>query len=506
MADDRQRIFGFSFKKKSSDKQTSFVVPQDDSGSNDITSSLASGFFGADNYSESKTGQSENGWIHQYRQVALLPEVDHAIEDIVNESIVADDITGQAVEINVSSDDYSDDVKELIRTEFDNVLKLLNFNAQGHEIFRNWYIDGRIFYHKIIDINKSKKGILELRPINPTEIKKIREIIKTKDDTGVEVVTGIEEYYTYKAETSMDVIKISPDAITQVTSGLIDRTSSTVLSYLHKAIRPANQLRMTENAQVIYRLTRAPERRIFYIDVGNMPGQKAEQYLKSQMDKYRNKMVYDASTGELSNESDKMSMLEDFWLPRREGGKGTEITTLPGGSNLDSIEDIQYFQKKLYKSLNVPISRLDPESTVSFGSSQEVTRDELRFSRTISKLRRKFSNIFDDILKTQLMLKGIISVGEWDKLKEFITYEFSDDNHYTELKDSEVLRTRLSTLSDIRDYTGKYFSVEWVQRNVLKQNEEDIKELKVQIEKEKEIARAEAKKYPDEDEDQGSRW
>jgi hypothetical protein len=263
---------------------------------------------------------------------------------------------------------------------------------------------------------------------------------------------------------------------------------------------------MTENAQVIYRLTRAPERRIFYIDVGNMPGQKAEQYLKSQMDKYRNKMVYDASTGELSNESDKMSMLEDFWLPRREGGKGTEITTLPGGSNLDSIEDIQYFQKKLYKSLNVPISRLDPESTVSFGSSQEVTRDELRFSRTISKLRRKFSTVFDDVLKTQLMLKGVISVGEWDKLKEFITYEYSDDNHYTELKDSEVLRTRLSTLSDIRDYTGKYFSVEWVQRNVLKQNEEDIKELKVQIEKEKELARAEAKKHPDEDEDQGGRW
>jgi hypothetical protein len=484
MADYNKSIFGFSFRKKKTKENDSFVVPISDDGANDIG---VSGFFGSVVNEGPDTAATENGLIMQYRGLSQLPEVDHAIEDIVNEAIIADDITGQAVSIDISDSDYSDEIKEFVQDEFDTVLKLLNFNAQGHDIFRNWYIDGRLYYHKLINTSSPKKGLLELRPINPTEIKKIREIIKERDPkTGVDLVKGIEEYFVYTPMNDLGYseIKVSLDSICYVPSGIVNRTDGLVLSALHKAVRPANQLRMTENAQVIYRLTRAPERRIFYIDVGNMPKAKAEQHLKDIMDRYRNKMVYDSTSGELTNASDKMSMMEDFWLPRREGQKGTEITTLPAGTNLADIDDIIYFQKKLYKSLNVPISRLDPESSFSFGSSGEITRDEVRFSKHISKLRRKFSDMFDDLLKTQLLLKGVITESEWDKLREVITYVFVEDNYYAELKEVEVVRGRLSTLTDMNDYVGKYFSHDYIRRKVLRHTDQEMQDIDADIKKE----------------------
>jgi hypothetical protein len=485
MTENNKGIFGFSFKKKKKTKENdSFVVPSADDGTNDIG---VSGFFGSIVNEGPDTATTENGLIIQYRGLSQLPEVDHAIEDIVNEAIISDDITGQSVSISISDSDYSEEITEYIQDEFNTILKLLNFNAQGHDIFRNWYIDGRLYYHKIINISSPKKGLLELRPINPTEIKKVREIIKEKDPkSGIDLVTGIEEYFVYTPmnELGYSDIKVSLDSICYVSSGIINRNDGLVLSALHKAVRPANQLRMTENAQVIYRLTRAPERRIFYIDVGNMPKAKAEEHLKDIMNRYRNKMVYDSNTGELTNASDKMSMMEDFWLPRREGQKGTEITTLPAGTNLADIDDIIYFQKKLYKSLNVPISRLDPESSFSFGSSGEITRDEVRFSKHISKLRRKFSTMFDDLLKTQLLLKGVITSTEWDKLREVITYVFVEDNYYAELKESEVLRERLNTISDLTDYIGKYFSHDYVRRHVLRHTDQEIQDIDADIKKE----------------------
>ena len=474
-------LFGFSFKKKPKKEIESFIAPLSDDGATDIA---ASGFFGAGINTKPDTATTENGLIEQYRQLSIIPEVDHAVEDIINEAIISDDVTGQAVSIALGGSDYSDEVKQIVSDEFDDILRLLNFNSDGHDIFRNWYIDGRIYYHKLIDAKSPKKGLIELRPINPTEIKKVREIIREKDEVlGVEVVRGVEEYFIYESETSytQGQLKVSPDAISYITSGITDRTSGLALSPLHKAIRSANQLRMTENAQVIYRLARAPERRIFYIDVGNMPKAKAEQHLKDIMDRYRNKMVYDANSGTLTNSSDQMSMMEDFWLPRREGSKGTEISTLPAGSNLADIDDLIYFQKKLYKSLNVPISRLDPESSFSFGAGSEITRDEVRFAKHISKLRRKFSTLFDDILRTQLLLKGIITEVEWNKLKEHITYSYVEDNHYAELKEAEVLKERITTLEQLEPYVGKYFSNEYVRKVILKQSDQDIIDINKSI-------------------------
>ncbi len=476
-------IFGFSFKRKEKPqtKALEFIAPVTDDGTQDVE---ASGFFGAGVNTKPENATTENGLIEQYRSVSQIPEVDHAVEDIVNEAIIADNMTGQAVSVSIVSEDYSDEVKELISKEFDNILRLLNFNSQGHDIFRNWYVDGRTYYHKLIDPSAPKKGLIGLRAINPTEIKKIREISKERDTaSGIDVITNIEEYFVYSTESGMSSteLKVAPDSIAYVSSGITDRTSGMVLSPLHKAVRAANQLRMTENAQVIYRLARAPERRIFYIDVGNMPKAKAEQHLKDIMDRYRNKMVYDANSGNLTNSSDQMSMMEDFWLPRREGSKGTEITTLPAGSNLADIDDIIYFQKKLYKSLNVPISRLDPESSYSFGSGSEITRDEVRFSKHISKLRRKFAGLFDDLLKTQLLLKSVISLKEWDKLKEVITYKFVEDNYYAELKEAEVLKERIMTLESLEPYVGKYFSNDYVRRVILKQSDQDIINITKQI-------------------------
>jgi len=473
-------IFGFSFKKSKKNKKESFVTPISDDGALDIG---VSGFFGAAINSKSDTASNENGLIEQYRELVGIPEVDQAVEDIINESIISDGIADQSVSISIVDSEYSDEVSELVNNEFQTILRLLNFNSQGHEIFRNWYIDGRIYYHKIIDASASKKGLLELRPINPTEIKKVREIVKELDPVSrVEMVKDIIEYYEYND--GQNELKISSDTIAYETSGVIDRSTGMVLSHLHKAIRPANQLKMTENAQVIYRLARAPERRIFYIDVGNMPKAKAEQHLKDIMDRYRNKMVYDASSGTLTNSSDEMSMMEDFWLPRRDGGKGTEITTLPGGNNLADIDDLIYFQKKLFKSLNVPVSRLDSESTYTFGSGSEVTRDEVKFSKFIAKLRRKFTGLFDDLLRTQLLLKGVITEVEWDKLKENITYRFQEDNYYAELKDAEIIKERVQTLETLEPYVGKFFSNEYVRKNILRQSDEEVKSINDEIKQE----------------------
>ena len=385
---------------------------------------------------------------------------------------------------------YPEKIKRLIRKEFDSVLSLLEFEQKGHDIFRRWYVDGRIFFHKVIDPKNPKKGVTSLRYIDATKIRKVREVKKEKDQaTGVDKIKKIEEYYIYNEKGlhsagyggSQQGIRIADDAITYCPSGVIDQNSGKVLSYLHKAIKPVNQLRMIEDALVIYRISRAPERRIFYIDVGNLPKIKAEQYLKDVMNRYRNKLVYDASTGEIRDDRNHMSMLEDFWLPRREGGRGTEITTLPGGSNLGEIDDIQYFQKKLYRSLNVPISRLESESNFSLGRSTDITRDELKFTKFIQKLRKKFVHLFTDVLKTQLLLKGVISLEDWDIMKEHIQYDFLKDGHFAELKEAELLNDRISTLQNIESYIGTFFSKEYVLKHVLRMNDAEIAEMRDQI-------------------------
>jgi hypothetical protein len=383
--------------------------------------------------------------------------------------------------------EIADNIKKKISEEFQYILKLLNFGNMGHEIFRRWYIDGRMFYHVIIEEASPAKGVQEVRYIDPRRIRKIREIQKTKDPkTGIELIKKQNEYYLYNERGIIGThsnlgAKISVDSVVNVNSGLMDAKRSMVLSYLHKAIKPLNQLRMVEDATVIYRLSRAPERRIFYIDVGNMPTIKAEQYLRDIMVKYRNKLVYDSSTGEIKDDRKHLSMLEDFWLPRREGGKGTEITTLPGGQNLGEMEDVKYFEKKLYKSLGVPISRLEAQQGFSLGRSTEITRDELKFAKFIQRLRNKFSTLFDDLLRIQLVLKRVCTEEEWKEFKEKIWYDYKKDNNFTELKETELLNNRLSTLQLIDPYVGRYYSAEWVRKNVLQQTEEDIEEINQQM-------------------------
>ena len=388
--------------------------------------------------------------------------------------------------------EYSSKVKKRINEEFDRVLQLLDFNIKGHDIFRRWYVDGRIYYHKVIDKKEPRKGIKELRYIDPRKIKKVREVIKDRPDpvTGIDKQKQTLEYYLYNEKvvdnsaTPQSALKITTDSIAFCPSGLVDQTKGSVLSYLHKAIKPVNQLRMIEDALVIYRISRAPERRIFYIDVGNLPKIKAEQYLKDVMSRYRNKLVYDASTGEIRDDRNHMSMLEDFWLPRREGGRGTEITTLPGGSNLGEIEDIVYFQRKLYRSLNVPMSRMEAEQNFSIGRSTEITRDELKFSKFVQRLRKKFSALFHDVLRTQLVLTGVIAEEEWDKIKEHIQYDFLQDGHFAELRDAEILRERIDMLGQVEPYVGNFFSKSWVRKNILHQTQQEIEEIETEIEEE----------------------
>ena len=483
-------LFGFEIKRKAEEKEekkkVSFVPREEEDGAGYVVN--AGGYFGQYLDTSGANVKNEADLILKYRDIAQQPECDAAIEDIVSEAIVSDEDSAP-VDIILDDVDQPDRIKKMIREEFENVLELLNLNWYGHDIFRRWYIDGRLFYHKIIDEKNPKRGMIELRPIDPTRIRKVKELIKEKDPkTGTEIVTGQSEFYVYQDKNmnkSNQGLKIAPDSICYVTSGVLDPTRTKVLSYLHKALKPVNQLRMMEDSLVIYRLSRAPERRIFYIDVGNLPKGKAEEYVKGIMNNYRNKMVYDAQTGEMKDDRKHMSMLEDFWLPRREGGRGTEITTLPGGENLGQIDDILYFQKKLYKSLNVPSSRLEQEAQFSLGRSSEITRDELKFQKFISRLRKKFSSIFVDLLRTQLILKGILTEEEWLEVRDNINFDYLQDTHFAELKNAELLREKVGTLREIDEFVGKYYSVEWIRKNVLMQTDDEIEEIDNQIEDEK---------------------
>lgn len=484
------KLFGFEINRAKSEKEEernkTFALPQNDDGAVTIQSGAYYGTY----VDLDGVVRNEIELITRYREMSMQPEIEGAIDDIVNEAIVYED-KGNGVEINTDELKESEQIKKKIREEFEYILKLLNFGNMGHDIFRRWYIDGRMFYHIVIDEKSPQKGIQELKYVDPRRIRKIREIQKTKDTaTGMEIIKQMNEYYLYNergvigAHSNLGT-KIATDAIVNVNSGLMDSKRAMVLSYLHKAIKPLNQLRMVEDATVIYRLSRAPERRVFYVDVGNMPTIKAEQYLRDIMVKYRNKLVYDSTTGEIKDDRKHLSMLEDFWLPRREGGKGTEITTLPGGQNLGELEDVKYFEKKLYKSLGVPISRLEQTQGFSLGRTSEVSRDELKFNKFVERLRNKFSTLFDDLLRVQLVLKKVCSEEEWKEFKENIYYDFLKDNNFTELKEAELLLNRMGVLQMVDPYVGRYYSREWVRRNVLMMDDEDIEEIDEQIANEK---------------------
>ncbi len=440
--------------------------------------------------------RSEVDLITKYRTMSMQPEMDSAIEDIINEAIVHDD-RGQIVKIVCEELKQPDRIKKMIRDEFDVLLKMLDFGNEGSDLFRRWYIDGRLPYNVVIDQENPKAGIINLIYIDPRRIRKIRALKKEKNDRGINVVVGTEEFYVYNEKLVNNniqnpqitgnfagSIKLAKDSVVYITSGLMDPAKSTVLSYLHKAIRPMNQVRFVEDATVIYRVSRAPERRVFYVDVGNMPRNKAEQYLKDVMTRFRNKLVYDAATGEVRDDRKHMSMLEDFWMPRRGEGKSTEITTLPAGQNLGEMEDVLYFEKKLYRALNVPVSRLEAQQGFSLGRSSEITRDELKFDKFIDKLRSRFSTLFDELLERQLALKGICTVEEWQEFKQYIHYDFIKDNNFTELKEAELLQNRMQTLQLLDPYIGRFFSEKWVKSNVLRFNDDEIETMEEEMEEE----------------------
>ena len=494
------KLFGFTLGQKDivqkeNPEQASFALPTPalDDGAVTITQNAHYGTY----VDLEGSVRNELELITRYREMSNHPECDQAITEIVDESICHDK-DGRVVDINLDNLKQPESIKKKITEEFNNVLNMLNFSNLADDIFRRWYIDGRVYYHVIVNEQNPKEGIQELRYIDPRKIRKVREVQKGRDPkTGADIIKSIAEYYIYndRGTTSQSFtaaanqgLRISPESVINVNSGMMDAKNTFVISFLHKAIKPLNQLRMIEDAVVIYRISRAPERRVFYIDVGNLPKGKAEQYLRDIMVKYRNKMVYDASTGELRDDRKHMSMLEDFWLPRREGGKGTEITTLPAGQNLGQMDDVQYFQRKLLQSMNVPFSRLEPQGggLVGLGRSTEVTRDELKFQKFITKIRNKFSQIFDHALKTQLVLKGICTSEEWEEFREKIYYEYKKDNNFAELRDAELLQNRLQILGTIDPYVGRYYSQEWVKKNVLQMSDEDIVEMSKQIEKEPE--------------------
>jgi hypothetical protein len=481
-------LFGFQIGKKEEQKPSvkTFVPPANEDGS------IAVNEGGAYGTTVDVDGQAKNEatLITRYRDMAGQPECERAIDDVVNEAISGSN-DDTPVEIVLDKLDYLDgQIKDKIRDEFEYLKELLNFNNRAYDIFKNWYVDGRLYYHIMIDDKSPRKGIQELRYIDPRKIKKVR--LQRRDNnntTGVNDVINkkYEEYFIYSSKgvsAGNQGLKVSPDSIAYCHSGQLNTNNSMVLSHLHKAIKPLNQLRMLEDATVIYRLARAPERRIFYIDVGNLPKAKAEQYLRDMMIKHKNKLVYDANTGEVRDDRKFLTMLEDYWLPRREGGKGTEITTLPGGQNLGEIEDVLYFRKKLYESLNVPTSRLESDNQFNMGRSSEITRDELKFGKFIDRLRWRFTELFHILLEKQLVLKGIITHREWKEIKGDIYYDFVKDNHFTELKNAEIIRERVNLLRDLDEYVGKYYSVEWVRKNILYQTDDDIDEIDKQIESE----------------------
>jgi hypothetical protein len=497
------KLFGFSIDDGKS-KSPSVISPVPKSNQDGVDNYISSGFYGS--YLDIEgVYRTEHDLIRRYREMALHPECDGAIEDVVNEAIVSD-LYDSPVEIELSNLNAGDALKKAIREEFKNIKEILDFDRKAHEIFRNWYVDGRLYYLKVIDVKNPMDGIQDLRYIDPMKMKFVRQ--QKKEDPRTKIQVGskggsegvnepdIEEYFLYTAKPNYNSgmvagsgakrgsVKIAKDSVVYCSSGLVDRNKGTVLSYMHKAIKALNQLRMIEDSLVIYRLSRAPERRIFYIDVGNLPKVKAEQYLKEVMSRYRNKLVYDANTGEVRDDRKFMSMMEDFWLPRREGGRGTEITTLPGGQNLGELSDIEYFQKKLYRALGVPESRIAADGGFNLGRSSEILRDELKFSKFVGRLRKRFSAMFNDMLRTQLILKNIITPEDWESMGEHIQYDFLYDNQFAELKESEMIQSRLGNLATIEPYIGKFYSTEFVRKKILRQTDSEIEEIDNQIEDE----------------------
>ena len=497
------KLFGFSIDDTEK-KSKSVVSPVPVNNEDGVDNYIASGFYGSYVDIEGQY-RTEFDLIKRYREMSLHPEADGAIEDVVNEAIVSD-LYDSPIEIELSNLNATDNLKKAIRQEFKYIKEILDFDKKSHEIFRNWYVDGRLYYHKVIDLKKPQEGIKELRYIDPMKMRFVRQEKKKdknligpnipgRDESKNGIAPEIEEYFVYTPKPNYPTgnltggggnkgTKIAKDAITYCTSGLVDRNKGSVLSYLHKAIKALNQLRMIEDSLVIYRLSRAPERRIFYIDVGNLPKVKAEQYLRDVMNRYRNKQVYDANTGEIRDDKKFMSMMEDFWLPRREGGRGTEITTLPGGQNLGELADIEYFQKKLYRALGVPESRIAADGGFNLGRSSEILRDELKFAKFVGRLRKRFAQMFNDMLKTQLILKNIVSVEDWDRISDHIQYDFLYDNQFAELKETEMLNERLGVLATIEPYIGKYYSQKWVRSKVLRQTDGEMIEMDEQIEQE----------------------
>ena len=488
------KLFGFEITRAKDNKAIkSIVPPRDDDGAGYVTATSAGSHYGHYINMEGDDSKDQAHLILKYRGSAYQPEADAAIEDIVNEAITAAE-NKPSLALNVDNVPVSASVKKTMFEEFENIFNMLNFKELGHDIFRRWYIDGRIYHHLIVDENNPTAGIQEIRYIDTVKIRKVKQVKKKKDPiSGATLVDRVNEFYIYQEKPGSQAsgVKLTLDSVSYCTSGLLDEHRKKIISYLHKALKPITQLRMMEDSLVIYRLARAPERRMFYIDVGNLPRGKAEQYMKDIMAKYRNKLVYDAKTGEIRDDRKHMSMLEDFWLPRREGGRGTEISTLPGGENLGQIEDIIYFQKRLYRSLNVPMNRLEQEQQFSLGRATEISRDELKFQKFIDRLRNRFANLFYDILKKQLILKNVITEDDWNSWKNKVTVDFLRDNHFAELKEAELLRERIQSLDQITNYVGEYFSKEWVQKNVLLFDDETIYNMNKEI--------AGAQQQPDDD-------
>ena len=501
-------LFGFEIKSKNKNKKKrkTFVTPENLDGATQVVE--GGGVYG--HYLDTGVdAKDENVLIQKYREMSMSQEVDLAISDVVNEAVVHED-GKTTISLSLDNVEQSDGIKTKISNEFKSILKLLDFNKTGSDLFKKWYVDGKLYHHIIIDKNKVKDGIKELVPIDALNIQKIDEVKKEKDPvTNVEMVVDTQEYFVYTPSQSnqsfintagSELVRVAPDSISYVHSGMVDNQKQIIIGYLYKSIKPYNQLRMIEDSLVIYRLARAPERRIFYIDVGNLPKLKAEQYLRSVMDKYKQKVIYNASTGEVEDQKKQMSMLEDFWLPRREGGRGTEISTLPSGQNLGEIDDIEYFRKKLYQALNVPISRIEGTEQTAFnlGRTSEINRDEIKFSKFITRIRNRFSGLFTELLKVQLLLKGVIKEDDWEEIKDSVDYVWTRDSHYVELKENEIYRERFEIMQSMEEYIGKYVSNEWVRKNILRQTDADIRDINKQIEDEK----LEGESFPGDEEDE----